>query len=211
MALDPQLWALIQRFARTHRGFDPYAAAAVSMVEGGGRFGAVGDSGSSYGPWQLHVGGALPAGRGAAWANSPEGVNYALQRIYSVSRGLRGRAAVAAIVNRFERPAAPGPEIARATGYYGHTGGGHVPAGGFNPTGPSNGGGGNAQAALAALGLLGPRAPLTPGAPLPTPLGAIQNLTPLPSVSAPPALAPLQGPDYKGQLDAIHKRLLGAV
>jgi len=212
-SVDPQLWALIQRFAQRHPGFDPQAAAAVSIAEGGGRFGAVGDNGSSYGPWQLHVGGALPAGRGAAWANSPAGVNYALSRMYAVSRGLRGRAAVAAIVNRFERPAAPGPEIQRALGYYrggiaGTGGGGGLVNGPWKGRAQGNS---SAQNALAALGLLHPTLQLPQAQPLPTPGEALANLSPLAPVAPPPALAPLPTPDYSGTLDAIHKRLLGAV
>lgn len=98
---------------------DPYAVAAVSLAEGGGRFGAVGDGGTSYGPFQLHVGGALPPGRNAAWANSPDGVLYAMQHMASSgAAGLHGLSAIRAIVTRFERPAAPGAEVARAWGTY---------------------------------------------------------------------------------------------
>ncbi len=90
----------------------------MSRVEGGGRFGEVGDGGTSFGPFQLHVGGALPPGRNAAWANSAAGVLYAMQHMSTVARGLRGLPAVQAIVSRFERPAAPGPEIASAWSGY---------------------------------------------------------------------------------------------
>lgn len=202
-SVDPQLWALIQRFAAQHPRFDPRAAAAVALVESGGRFGAVGDSGSSYGPWQLHVGGALPAGRGAAWANSPGGVQYALQRMLGVSRGLRGDAAVRAIVSRFERPADIPGEISKALGYYGATPRG---GGGFTgPTGPSNRG--NAAAALA---LLGSNPYRFQAAAIPSAGDTLAGLLPAPAVAPPPALAPLPGPDYSGTLDAIHKRLLSA-
>jgi hypothetical protein len=109
---------LIVQYAR-QLGVDPAAALAVASAEGGTSFGAVGDSGSSYGPFQLHVGGALPRGKTAAWANSPAGLLYALRQIAGVSRGLTGQAAVANIVRRFERPAAPGPEIQRAMSAYG--------------------------------------------------------------------------------------------
>lgn len=109
---------LIVQYAR-QLGVDPAAALAVASVEGGTSFGAVGDSGSSFGPYQLHRGGALPHGRDAAWANSPQGLLYALRQIASVSRGLTGRAAIENIVRRFERPAAPGPEIQRALAAYG--------------------------------------------------------------------------------------------
>jgi hypothetical protein len=114
--INPRLWAMILRYAP--RNLDPRAAAAVAMNESGGRFGAVGDNGTSFGPWQLHVGGALPRGRSAAWANSPAGIQYALRQMASVAGGLHGQAAVAAIARRFERPADPGAEIRTALSYY---------------------------------------------------------------------------------------------
>lgn len=95
------------------------AAALISVVEGEGGFnGAVGDNGTSFGPFQMHWGGAMPrqyVGNYQAsktFANSPAGINYALAQIGSVAAGLRGDAAIQAIVARFERPAAPAPEIA---------------------------------------------------------------------------------------------------
>lgn len=115
--INQRLWGLIVNYSGQLR-LDPYAVAAVSRVEGGGRFGAVGDSGTSYGPFQLHVGGALPPGRSAAWANSPQGVWYAMSHMATVAAGLRGLPAVRAIVTRFERPAAPGPEVSAAWGGY---------------------------------------------------------------------------------------------
>src|SRR5690242_7823081 len=96
---DPILTALIRQGAR-RRGVDPAAALAVAMVEGGLRRGAIGDQGTSFGTFQLHRGGALPAGRGLPWADSPAGISYALNQIARVAGGLRGRAAVSAIVNR---------------------------------------------------------------------------------------------------------------
>jgi hypothetical protein len=141
LALDPRLWAIIRRYAPQY-GLDPRAAAAVAMNESGGRFGAVGDGGTSFGPWQLHVGGALPRGKGAAWANSLPGVLYALRQMSaSGARGLHGQAAVAAIARRFERPADPGAEIRTALSYYrspGFARGG----GAVGPVGGGGGGGG---------------------------------------------------------------------
>jgi len=105
-------------------GVDPLAARAVAAVEGGIR-GSVGDLGTSFGPWQLHWGGAMPrrfwGSRAAsqAFANSPAGISYALRQMSGVARGLHGRAAVEAIVRGFERPADPAGEIARAMGHYG--------------------------------------------------------------------------------------------
>lgn len=115
---------LIASLARRY-GVDPRAALAIASVEGGFH-GSVGDNGTSFGPFQLHEGGALPAGRGNAWANSPAGIQYALQHIASVARGLHGRAAVSAISSRFERPANVPAEIAKAMGRYG----GSIPSGG---------------------------------------------------------------------------------
>lgn len=100
-------------------GLDPFAVMAVALAEGGLVYGAVGDGGTSYGPFQLHKGGALPKGRTAAWANSPAGIEYALRKMAAAgARGLKGQAAIDAIVRRFERPADPGSEIERAGGYY---------------------------------------------------------------------------------------------
>lgn len=119
--MNPRVRRLIELYARRNR-VDPNAALGVASVEGGVRFGAVGDHGTSFGPFQLHVGGALPKGKGAAWANSEQGIAYALQRIGSVAGGLKGQAAVQAIVRRFERPADPDTEIRRAMGHYGKPG-----------------------------------------------------------------------------------------
>jgi hypothetical protein len=128
--IQPVLWHLIYAYSHQLR-LDPYAVAAVSIAEGGGRFGAVGDNGSSYGPFQLHRGGALPRTEGARWANSPAGVKYAMTRMaVSGAAGLRGLAAIRSIVTRFERPAVPGPEVQRSLGtYQGWNGsGGSLPA-----------------------------------------------------------------------------------
>ena len=117
--VQPALWHLIYAYSHQLR-LDPYAVAAVSIAEGGGRFGAVGDNRTSYGPFQLHVGGALPPGWGPREANSPRGVLYAMQHMAaSGAAGLHGLSAIRAIVTRFERPAAPGPEVSRSFATYG--------------------------------------------------------------------------------------------
>lgn len=100
---------------------DPQAALAVASREGLG--GGVGDQGTSFGPFQLHEGGALPRGRGQAWAESPAGVEYALRQIGQVAGGQHGQTAVRNIVSRFERPADPAGEIAGAIGALGQFGG----------------------------------------------------------------------------------------
>jgi hypothetical protein len=127
------------------RGLDPRAVLSVARTEGGliNRPGDIGDlaGGGSYGPWQLYAQGALPARfRGNptaadAWAWSPAGISYALDSIAKVARDLQGRQAIEAIVHRFERPADPSGQIAKAQGFYGSsTVGGPVTA---QPSAPS--------------------------------------------------------------------------
>lgn len=101
------------------RDLDPAAVLAVASREG--LSGKIGDGGTSFGPFQLHIGGALPAAIGAlgpvkaqAWAMSPVGLNYALDHIATVAKGLKGSQAVVAIVSRFERPRDVPDEIAGA-------------------------------------------------------------------------------------------------
>lgn len=50
-------------------GADPVVLLATAIQESGARRGAVGDNGSSFGPWQMHRGGALGS-HSPAWANS---------------------------------------------------------------------------------------------------------------------------------------------
>lgn len=108
------------------RGLDPNAVLAVSSQEGAG--GGVGDNGTSFGPFQLHYGGAYPSyaphaspQAANAWAWSPQGVNYALDLQKKVAGGLTGHEAITSIVQRFERPANAQKEIAGAMNAYGHT------------------------------------------------------------------------------------------
>ncbi len=109
---------------------DPQAVLAVASQEGLG--GGIGDNGTSFGPFQLHQGGAYPssapqdAAAAQAWATSPEGIDYALGRIGTVAGGLHGGQAVQNIVSRFERPANIPREVAGALRAYGLP----VPAGG---------------------------------------------------------------------------------
>lgn len=109
----------IKRLAPKY-GLDAAAVLAVASAEGLG--GGVGDAGTSFGPFQLHVGGALPKGKSRAWAESPAGIEYALRKISSVAKGLKGESAITAIVRQFERPARPGAEISKARSRYGKVG-----------------------------------------------------------------------------------------
>lgn len=124
-------------------GLDPQAVLAVASREGLG--GGVGDNGTSFGPWQLHAGGALPASVWAhgptyaqSWAWSPAGIDYALSRMVQAGAGnLSGPSAIEVIVSRFERPAQPGPEIAGADAAYG------APSGSYSRVRPDTAGGGS--------------------------------------------------------------------
>jgi hypothetical protein len=98
------------------QNLDIPAVMAVAAAEGLG--GGVGDGGTSFGPFQLHVGGALPPGKDQAWAESPAGIDYAVQQIAKVAKGKSGQDAIAAIVNSFERPADPNGEIQKALAIY---------------------------------------------------------------------------------------------
>ena len=116
-------------------GLDAGAVLAVAAQEGLG--GTIGDSGSSFGPFQMHVGGeydaAVAAGAPAvpasgataaqqqaaeAWANSPAGIDYALEQIAGVAKGQTGDTAITSIVYGFERPTNEPAEVARATAAY---------------------------------------------------------------------------------------------
>lgn len=113
---------LISQGARS-RGLDPRAVLAVANQEG--LSGRVGDGGHAFGPFQLNNAGGVITGRPGtaaqlqAWAQSPQGINFALDRIAGVAKGLGGPAAVRAIVSRFERPTDPQGEIFRALQGYG--------------------------------------------------------------------------------------------
>lgn len=122
----------IQLAARRYN-LDPGAMAAIAHHESGLRWGAVGDGGTSYGPFQLHVGGALPRGQGPGFANSLQGVMYVARRMAaSGAAGKSGLAAISAMSRNFERPADPGSEIADAMNFYRHGGGGLASASGSN-------------------------------------------------------------------------------
>lgn len=114
---------LVRAALARYPNLDPQAVLAIAAHEGLG--GGIGDQGTSFGPFQLHQGGAYPssapqsAQAAQQWAWSPAGLNYALSRIASVAGGLKGLPAISAISTRFERPANPAAEIADAARHYG--------------------------------------------------------------------------------------------
>jgi phage-related protein len=108
-------------------GIDAKAAIAVAMTEGGTSFGGpAGDKGTSFGPFQMHIGGANPYGdpqQASAFANSIKGIDYALRKMAEAgAKGLTGLAAIKQIVGGpgwgFERPANSAAEVAKAFGYF---------------------------------------------------------------------------------------------
>lgn len=124
----------------TELGLDPEAVLAVATHEGLTVPAQVGDSGTSFGPWQLHAGGRLPPqifSQGSVyaqqWANSTVGIDYALQGIATVAKGKQGPDAVTAIVNLFERPRADlrAGEVASSISTYNQ--GGAPLTGDYNP------------------------------------------------------------------------------
>ena len=104
-------------------GLDPRAVLSVAAMEG--LSGGVGDAGTSFGPFQLHIGGANPysdPARARSFAESRKGIDYALRKMAeSGAKGQRGQAAINSIVRRFERPADPDKEVAGALARYGST------------------------------------------------------------------------------------------
>lgn len=151
--------ALIAQMAR-QRGLDPRAVLAIASVEGGFN-GSIGDHGTSFGPFQMHEGGALPRGIGnpQQWANSRQGIQYAIDHIAQVAGGLKGQQAVTAISSRFERPANVPAEISKAMSRYGGFGGAGnatAPGGALQPIQQALGvgGGGNPAASAVAMQML---------------------------------------------------------
>lgn len=118
------------------RGLDPAAVLAVASFEGGfipapGHYDpdTHGNPGYSYGPFQLRSPGKFPTSQfpgsdtsasdaAAAWAWSPAGIQYALNGIQKVAGNLGGRAAIMAIVSKFEQPADIPREVRNAAGAY---------------------------------------------------------------------------------------------
>jgi hypothetical protein len=221
LAINPRLWAIIQQYAPRY-GLDPRAVAAISMNESGGRFHAVGDNGTSFGPWQLHVGGALPAGRGAAWASSLPGILYALRTMAaSGARGLHGQAAVSAIARDFERPADPGAEIRTALSYYRSPGFARGSAAAGAGGGGTVGGGGGAARMPTQMPLQRPILPpiqVQPMQPMATAQNALQafiaahtpQVNPAQPVPTAASLFPTSpgSATYAGELSSIHSKLV---
>jgi hypothetical protein len=92
-------------------GLDPAAVLAVAKQEGWS--GLPGDNSTSFGPWQLHIGGSAPASlagespqQANQWAWSNAGIDYALQTMAGKAGtvGSSGYNAITAITQNFEIP-----------------------------------------------------------------------------------------------------------
>lgn len=120
---------IIVALARKHN-LDPQAVLAVARGEGGTSYGAVGDGGHAFGPFQLNNAGGVLTGRPgdhAKFANSPAGLEFALSGMAKAGAGgLTGRAAVERIINNYERPADKATSIRNALARLG--GGGYTGA-----------------------------------------------------------------------------------
>jgi len=104
-------------------GLDPAAVVAYALTQGGVKWGAVGDNGSSFGPFQAHIGGA--AGRrspqqASQWANSPQGLTEMMGMMARAgATGRKGPDAAAYIVGpSFGRGANPPRDMANARAQY---------------------------------------------------------------------------------------------
>lgn len=101
-----------ERYAKQY-DIDVIAAWANAMMEG--IHGGIGDSGKSFGPWQMEQGGALPSPYNTyplysptaqAWTWTANGIQYAIRQMWKGGAGGKtGHAAVHAIVYGFEQPA----------------------------------------------------------------------------------------------------------
>lgn len=124
-APSPLAQLVLSRIQAKFPNLDPKAVLAVGSMEG--LSGRIGDGGHAFGFSQENNAGGVLTGRfpGAtpaqleAWANSPAGIDDALSRMSSVAGGLKGQAAINAIVSRYERPANIPGEIAGASAAYG--------------------------------------------------------------------------------------------
>lgn len=94
------------------------AVLAYALEEGGLKWGATGDNGTSFGPFQAHIGGANPyrdRTQASSWANSRKGLIQMMGMMSRTSaKGKKGRDAVKAIELEFGRGANPAETVRRA-------------------------------------------------------------------------------------------------
>lgn len=112
------LAAIKRAAAANHVAWQPIAA--IDYHESGLDPNSVGDNGTSFGLAQLHYGGALPRSITPQQAKNPDwNAGFQARAIKALNiQGLSHEQQIAQISRRFERPADPSTEIARATAYY---------------------------------------------------------------------------------------------
>jgi len=116
-------WRAYIRRGAIQRGLDPAAVLAVASMEG--LSGGVGDGVHAFGPFQENdAGGVLTnrPGNHRRFAESRKGIDFALDAMVPIAKGLKGEHAINAIVTHYERPANPGKEIAGASARLGEFG-----------------------------------------------------------------------------------------
>lgn len=120
---------------------DPWAMMAVAHAESGLNPGSIGDNGQSFGYHQFYTKGAGGA-NARQYLDPAKNVEYAARLMAQAgASGLKGQAAIDAMVRKFERPANPTGEVQRALQFYNQNKGGSLPSGGsdagFNPAAAS--------------------------------------------------------------------------
>jgi hypothetical protein len=113
--------ALIGQVASQY-GLDPAAWAAIMWHESRLNPSAIGDSGTSFGLTQLHIGGALgnmSVAQARQYLDPMMNLQFAGAAMQRMGlSGLTGPAAISAYSRQFERPANPAAEIADALAFY---------------------------------------------------------------------------------------------
>lgn len=106
---------------------DATAMKIVALGEGGLEWhaGDDGDGGTSFGPFQLHIGGALPSRywsdpeAGKRFANSVAGIEYVARKMAELgAAGKTGLEAIETMIRKFEKPADPDGSFANAERRY---------------------------------------------------------------------------------------------
>lgn len=161
--------AAVARWNKSHppsQDIDPAAELAVTRQEG--LSGGIGDGGHAFGPNQANDAGGTLTGKlpsnwtpqqKNAWAWSPPGLDFQLSGVAAASGGQHGARAIENTIRKYERPADPNGEVARALG---QSGGGAAPGAGPSPqsgaaTPPVSNQGSSRQAfARALLGAISP-------------------------------------------------------
>lgn len=109
---------------------DPWAMMAVAHAESGLDPNSIGDNGQSFGYHQFYTKGAGGA-NARQYLDPQKNVEYAARLMAQAgASGLKGQAAIDAMVRKFERPANPSAEVQRALQFYNQNSKGSLPVGG---------------------------------------------------------------------------------